>query len=87
MNEQGKNIFIAMKGRHIIVECADIDFAASPCHQFEYRIFQTLEVHIDINLQGIEGLGLIPVVTEFSKQHALHNRTRAVNINWHRTAL
>ena len=79
MNQQCQHIIFRPECRHVIRKTSDIDRNLISRNHTEYIIFQAVKIHINIHLQCLKCLRLIPIIPYLSETHTAYNRTRTVH--------
>ena len=78
MNQQCQHIIFNSESYHIVGKNSCIYWYCFSCNHSQNIIPESFKIHININLQCLKSLCLIPIISQFSKAHATHNRLRAV---------
>ena len=73
MHQQSQYIIFRCKCSHIVAECSNMNGNSIACKHSNYRIFQPIHIHLNINFQSLVCFRLVPVGSKFVTQHCLYN--------------
>ena len=80
MHQQSQHIVTSGKGGHVIRKGAGVDFNPLSCQHLDHGVLETVHVHLDVDLEGFVGFGLVPVGVVGVAEHRVHHGLRAIHI-------